>query len=105
MKASGKLDFGLAIKITRKTVEGIRHNWTFELDIPEKPTLSEFKCAWKNDCQKFETFLLQELKDEVLTFKNGHPYDQPIAARELLGFLKYLNQFSEQEVETVHAEV
>jgi hypothetical protein len=67
------------------------------LDVSSKSDVSSFKCGRKDKewCSKVLEYLRTELHKEVFTWKEEHGYDQPSAARELLGLIRYINEFTE----------
>lgn len=39
---------------------------------------------------------------DVIPFKMEHAYDQPTAARQLMGILNYINDFSDRKLNYMH---
>lgn len=50
-------------------------------------------------------FLVKKLAEKVFTFDqpDENPFDQPFSARQMLGLLRYLSDFPEQEFEQLRA--
>ena len=74
-----------------------------DLDYLEESILSEFECkedqAW---CNKVEEYMMRDFAKELLPFKTEYIYDQPYVNRQLSGLLKYINDFSLDEIESIY---
>lgn len=48
--------------------------------------------------------MIEKMPAKLLTFKNEgeHPYDQPTSARQLMGIMRYINDFTSREYNTLH---
>ena len=104
-KVSGKIDFGLFVKFER---DGPTPK-NFSLGFMEQSEILSFDCnhgdlelTW---CDNVRHFLKHNFVKEVLTFDqpDESPFDQPFSARQLLGLLRYLKDFPEQEFEQLRA--
>ena len=58
----------------------------------------------KKSCDEIQYHLEKSLARTVLPFKNKdeHDFDQPTAARYLLGMIKYANDITQRDLETLH---
>ena len=80
--------------------------WDMHLDYYDQAMLTNFKCkSSEEQCAALESYLKHSFTKEVLTFKTENvldAYEQPWAARQILGLLTYINQFAERDIETMH---
>ena len=82
--------------------------WDFQVKNSNKAQVSDFECKNQNDkfCQQAYNYMINDFQKLVLSFdhKNEHIYDQPASMRQLVGFLNYINDFTQRPIETLHVE-
>lgn len=85
------------------------------LERNKKPAeLSNFKCDNYNKCAELKDFLMNKLQSDVFYHirEEGQPAGNPIAdynnsmsARQLMGVLRYINDFAARPMDTLHSVV
>ena len=80
--------------------------WEFAFENSEQAEVTDFKCEVNEKfCSQAHEHMVNDFRKLVLTFdQDEFVYDQPMPFRQLLGLLKYFNDFNERPIETLHVE-
>jgi len=111
---TGEIEFGLHVAIEHEELED-KNMWHLRLGQKRAARLVKFACHDYSRCEEISEFLQQKFAPKVLhnvavdgVAFEGSPlddYKRPMAARQLIGVLRYINDFASRPTDTLHAMV
>ena len=106
----GQIDLGLQLEFHQNYNSSINKNmWEIDLTHYDEAEIVNFGCLWHSRdisrCTAFEEHLKTDFRKTLIDFKNEPIWSQPTALRQFTGLMKYINEFNQNDFNTLHAMV
>jgi len=110
----GVIEFGLHIAVENTELPE-KNMWHLRLGRNKRAELKGFSCKNYGKCEELKQFIIQELPKKVIYHASAEAggvsddpaadYRSPMAARQLMGLLKYVDDFVARPMDTLHVMV